>query len=582
MDFLTPQIAQIIRKHQIRSLTVDVFDTILLNKTWPEGLQELDSVTKWVDTFQTTISQNISAYELYSVRRYVFQQLEHYGHESLTFDLWFTAVIDYLCQKYHRTLDLETRAGLIRTMLQRDLEAKFNNLIPNHKLIKTLATLKQSFPNLKIFYLATEHYTKSQIQSYLNAFGISIFDDGTSFIEVNPDADSLQKVLENLHDNKTLAPDFDLAFNLHIGDQHQTDYTAARHAGSNAFHYRPIRLRGFRTWFGQNRIANLLNAATLHTEEEFRRLSHQSDDQAPKDFWQNFGLVRTNIDLAFLHHLVFLASQFTDRQFILCDARNTEFIDLAKKCQIDLADHHILSTDQLTLQNLLCANIWTLVNRHDSAQNRHIILRLLETYSPKNTNLRQLLYGLCFSRDYVYSPEIVNLRNEDEFLQSFVDDLLGADPRYTDHMRITYANLAALLPRDEKIYHLTTTSAHNELAELFTIFAKLHGVANEILSLDFGAVLPEATSHNWKLGPLFCEISLNRKSLRPDISHQESVFVANSAQSAQISDVQTTAQDVYINGKLSPLEYTENVLGPLFARINSEQKRFYKASTLKH
>ena len=52
----------------ILTVTVDVFDTILLRKAWPEGLQFLEVADVMLPLFHKYINSSITAYEIYSWR----------------------------------------------------------------------------------------------------------------------------------------------------------------------------------------------------------------------------------------------------------------------------------------------------------------------------------------------------------------------------------------------------------------------------------------------------------------------------------------------------------------------------------
>ena len=75
MRSLYSAISQRIEQDGIRTITVDIFDTVLFRKIWPEDLQFLVVAEKWLPRFREVFDADISAYKIYSWRQYARSEL---------------------------------------------------------------------------------------------------------------------------------------------------------------------------------------------------------------------------------------------------------------------------------------------------------------------------------------------------------------------------------------------------------------------------------------------------------------------------------------------------------------------------
>mgnify|MGYP001683526308 CR=1 FL=1 len=64
-----------IKEKGIETITLDIFDTVLLRKIWPEDMQFLKVSRKWIPELREVFSNNIQEYELYSLRMYTRKEL---------------------------------------------------------------------------------------------------------------------------------------------------------------------------------------------------------------------------------------------------------------------------------------------------------------------------------------------------------------------------------------------------------------------------------------------------------------------------------------------------------------------------
>lgn len=342
-------------------------------------------------------------------------------------------------------------------MLRDQLQATAELLKPNMPLIQAITSLKQALPDLKVYFLTDEPYSRDQIQYFLDYFKITIFDGGQSgaSCQARKASGELYRKVAAEH---LLSNDFELKTNLHLGDSRSADYLPVRQNGGYALHYRPLRGRSLRT------LAGALDAAIKL--------------QPPIDL---FGDRRS----AELSRLGFLAKNCPEKTFLLTSEKADElkFQGITLLPQ-SFTSENIITAPGLNQTSLTSALIWLLISRADGRWNLRAIFSLIWALQPqpKATTLekRRAVYEFCFGKDYPTSNLILEYRSDQEFLEAFLQDFASADPHYTDHLREAYASCASYLPRNDASVTLVDLDPSEASARLFREFARLHGLSNPI------------------------------------------------------------------------------------------------------
>lgn len=462
---LYDKIAKLVKTHHLQSLTVDVFDTVLLYDYWPESLRSYDLAVRWLPIVRQYIAPGITAYELYSRQAEVS---ELFRQQKLTarLDLLLDVMIDGLCSKYQVKLDTEANLSLIAELMSATLQFELKNSAPNRQLISQFTQLKHTFPELKMYFVADSALTAEQIKALLELQQVKIFDDGASTADST--AKSKAELFEELP--QTFGADFEISKNLHIGDERTADFLAAHAHDSLALHYRLIRMRGLRT---------LVGAAWIKSLEAYAKLRAQQSQISSESTWQDFGATLAGVYQAWTSQMQDLARLHDDEDVLLAGEEASQLAQMS----LVLENNELARTaPEFNKGNVLRAFIWLLAafqaERWDAA-------RLLALLCVQEQLSRLDLYQLCFDAGYNHSALAVNSFTEEKFYEHFLRELLNADEKYTQTLRTCYQAVASYLPQNQKSVLIIQLSDDN-LGQLFQNFAELHGVHNPIraISLD--------------------------------------------------------------------------------------------------
>ena len=105
MKSIDKKIKRLVEDNQVKTITLDVFDTILMRKVWPEDQQFITVADKWLPYFREIISPEITRDKLYSWRQYARDELfraqyelsterqESNGEFDVSLELWFGHLI---------------------------------------------------------------------------------------------------------------------------------------------------------------------------------------------------------------------------------------------------------------------------------------------------------------------------------------------------------------------------------------------------------------------------------------------------------------------------------------------------------
>lgn len=456
------QIAKRMREDHLQSLTLDIFDTVLLYRYWPEQQHTIKVAKKWRESLTDLLGVDLSSLEL--IEWYEFTQHElNYLHSAkgvnnfvTDYESRFSQMIDFITERYNLELDDSKRTLIHQTMLRDQLQATVEILKPNTTLIHAVAELKKALPELKVYFIADEPYSRDQIQYFLDFFKIDIFNSGVSGVNYQAhksDGSLYRKIVSD----QLFGTDFQLQSNLHIGDSRRSDILPVRKLSGQALHYRPLRARNLRTLAGK--IDALVKL------------------QPPIDL---FGDRRS----AELSRLGFMAKNFPEQAFLVTSEKADEikFQGITLLPQ-SFSSPNIITAPNLNQKNLTAALIWLLVSRPDQRWNLRAIASLilaLDDPKAKYSKLEQRrhIYEFCFGTEYPTSDLIMKNRTDEEFLEAFLQDFITADSRYTEHLCEAYASAASFLPRSNSAVTIVDTDSRQNTARLFAEFAHLHGLTN--------------------------------------------------------------------------------------------------------
>lgn len=515
-----------IHRHQIQTLTIDVFDTILLNEYWPADLRDHDLTRKWLPILQTKISSKITSYEIYSWRKFAKQELLQ-AKRPLRIDLWVDALVELLCIKYHITLDHDQHLELLAALISAELEFVVNNTKPNLPLLAQLSSLKKLHPELKFYFLADSHLTAEQIKTIFDIFDIKLFDGGicSSDLGQTKKSGELYELLES-----QLAPKFDLTHNLHLGDELIADYQMPLQHDSQAIHYRPLRMRGLRTLVGKTAIIIMEKLAKANAKLDYEALCEASSIH--NSIWQQYGALSAQAQTLSAWQLHLAIELEPETNFLLADVSATQLINRAPQ----ILDHNnVRLAASLNQTTLLQAYVWLLATYHTPRWNAVNLLKLV--FQSAGITQRQDIYNLCFTKDYIVSDLALQSFEEAEFWQNLLSEIENNDSHYTDQLRSAYEIVAQTLISDGQPLYLIDFD--QSIIDLYRNFAQLHGITSKI------------TERQFSCGTIKTSLEASLNSRRQNKSERGGArFI-------------TIIQNI----PLSPIEYFNTILRPSFKRL---------------
>lgn len=234
------KLTKAIRSGKIRTITVDIFDTVLLRKTYPEELQFLKHAERGSALLKKRWNRDISPFYFYSFRQFARRVLARMQYsrtkewEVSILDI-FAQTIESIAQKESVRLGKKERDALVDLLVQEELAIEKESLKPNHRLISALRSFRKL--GARVFFVSDMYLETEHIQELLRHFGIDdAFDGGVS--SASAGCCKWNGGLFSALKKGDLIPGFSCGSNLHIGDNRHADTRAARALKMKAIHYR--------------------------------------------------------------------------------------------------------------------------------------------------------------------------------------------------------------------------------------------------------------------------------------------------------------------------------------------------------
>lgn len=495
MASIQKRITAYIEREDVRTITLDIFDTVLMRNVWPEDVQFLRVAELWLPHVHETISSDITAYKLYSWRQYARDELfrAHYelcdakersGEYDVNVGLWFGHLVDLLADTHQVSLAKTQRAQLVEQMIAIEIETEKANLSPNDTLIEAVRQVKATHPDVKVYFLSDMYLRRDEIMSLLEHFAIDIFDDGSSSTEEQHTKHS-GGLYHHVHNTQLFGASFDLFNNLHIGDSAHSDSKMAHLAGSHAMHYHPYRFRRLRTRVGAVRLMLQQRAARKRDKKLLQRTLDGGGHYTAQRVWQRFGALFSQPLYSFLMHVGTVARQSPETTFLMVSSEATMFQRLGRKVFPHLfSAQNITIAPKLNRRMMLRALVWFIATNRDKDFNASAIVRTI--CLGEISGSRRETYEFFFGEHFPYSELVLNRRSEEEFTEAFLADIDTADELYTQELRRSYEYVCSLLPSEDGSMVIVDVGWGGTVQVLLSQFAKLHGVKGEIKGLYLG------------------------------------------------------------------------------------------------
>ena len=587
--------SRLISKYQLKSITLDLFDTIILRQIWPEERQFLKVAAAWLPLFQRAINPNITSYELFSWRQYIRHELLHIEHRyrpeckdtvrqpyfyepDLDLETWFSAIVTGLSQKYQIQFTRRQIQTMVHEMIALELQTEKHYLRPNRHLLAQLQQLRRTFPDLKLYYVSDMYLTPVQIQQLLDYLDIDCFDGGIISIQAHR-TKATGQLFYHLDAAQPFPEFFDLAHNLHCGDNFHSDYRMPIQAGSLAYHYRPLRARHLRTLWGRFLVRRQQRFAHRHASRAFRA-AYQIQHPSPSQIWQQYGLLFSQPLAVFLHHLQLAAKSSRKTNFLMISSEATEFLAVGKRLlPKTFSSSNLATAPKLNRRTMLRAILWYLA-QHQPETNLHVITTLAN--SGELNGSRREIYAFLFDQPYPIGELTLNARTNQEFYHALLYDIAHAAPHYTRSLRNAYNYVKRFLPHDnETPLVLVDVGWGGTVQHLFTEFIRLHGLSTPIDGLYIGYqqtshlrtddttaegyLLPDTYSQHdrplWH-AVLWEYILTNKPQFREDASRLRNIQIGLDA-----------GLDLFQKTHLAPFEYYQKIVRPQVKRFVTNPTR---------
>lgn len=566
---------------QISTITVDVFDTILMRKMWPEDVQFIKVAEQWLPILKKYFPET-TVQEIYSYRIYARQELWHTHHRygatnkkgdfslstNLEYDVnlatWFAKILELLSIKYNK--NIQKIDNIADEMAKIELAIEKANLVPNKQLIKQLSDIKHKNPKIKVFFVSDMYLRGREIQEILDYFKIQIFDGGISSTDAGH-TKATGKLFDYLHESKILCENFNISSNLHIGDNKISDFDNPIKSGSDAMLVKTSVNRKVNTQIGRIYVHTFNKKIEYHDKEILKR-ALKNRTSSTSEIWQKYGLLFSQPLFIFLTHLITAAKESPKTNFVMVSSEATEFNRYSKMMYADFEKiPNIIIADKLNRRCMLRAMIWAMAQADTLPNNAEAILNVV--YLGEIEQNRRDVYKFILGEQYPCSEMVLNYRNEKHFFAALIDDIRKADVKYTYILKESYNYVKSFLPKDKETATVIVDAGWGGTVQvLFEQFAKMHFYDKPIDGLYIG-VMPTDRFHvrlpsmegylmpDVKYGPdrkLFCAVLweypyTNKPQFSSDGAHLEQIKIG-------LANGLKLMQNIWS----SPKKYFDNVL----------------------
>ena len=492
-------IEHLLQSADIHSLTLDIFDTVLYRRIWPEEKQFYQVAKRWLPMLQKTISSGLTTGEVWSWRIYARNELldakNTYPDRSLKVDKvngranydvtlidWFTELVKLLAIKHARRVSEHTIQQLVRQMIDVELQTEIENLQPNDQLVQLIKYLKQKY-HLKVYFISDMYLTTTQITELLSKLGVDIFDDGIASVDLGYGKYN-SRAYSVIHNQQIFGPDFDISHNLHIGDNPYSDVEQAIFAGSSALLWHQPRLRRIRTKLGALKVHQLNRQIIRHDADLYKELFN-SKDTSPNQLWQKFGALFSQPLYDFILHIGVAAQQCPRTTFLMVSSEAKEFYRKGQQLFPTLfQSDNIVVADKLNRRCVFRAYAYLLATSPAVDYNAESIFATLCMGEMKGQ--RRELYEFFFDEGYPYSEININTQSDKDFLKAFVCNIRRATPQQIQRLKEAYDYTRQFYPTADRELVITDVGWGGTIQAILREILRLEGINNKISGLYIG------------------------------------------------------------------------------------------------
>jgi hypothetical protein len=252
------------------TITVDVFDTLLLRKSRSEQWH-FWQFAKIASELLQTHKVECSALLYFSLRNY-FNAVLRGAHQSIgkdyeaSIDMVNAEIIAEICRRNAKKLSVSKTNKLCKELVEAELVFECSQLAPNTRLIELLANT-----NVPIYFVTDMYFTSSQIIDLFQKMNVHLTVNGISSSDYLVGKSSRQSFARLLQKYPNISTDT----NLHIGDHKYSDVRVPHSMGMETF-WLNLPLHRTKLFITKYWLGLLTKLITSRAKKQNFKLVHQS------------------------------------------------------------------------------------------------------------------------------------------------------------------------------------------------------------------------------------------------------------------------------------------------------------------
>lgn len=404
---------RIIAAAPLKTVTVDVFDTVLLRKLYPEEWAFLLHARRVVPLLRERAGISISPVAFASLRSYLRRSIdaEHalqgFDREARVGEI-FSLLVDFLLAVRGKTLPQDVRSEIADAFLHEEIALEKQSLRPNHHLLRILREAKAT-KGVRVYFLSDMYLSREHLQELFRHFGIAdLFDDGATSSDLGYSKGTgrlYERVLRG-----GVIENFDPARNLHIGDSVHADVRSARFFAFCAIAWRKWHHRVYRPclcFIGRTVVLWHQRSALRTWRRSLRKLQRTRERNLGNDQRVLYRLGLRCFGPALLHYIAYLsASAIATHRPVFFFSREAPFLKhLFRTLQNGMPQTTVEALPSLNRIALLRALGYVLLTQTE-VRDSYSILSLFWEGEAKH-NIEDFLQSIGVSREHLGMSELM-------------------------------------------------------------------------------------------------------------------------------------------------------------------------------
>lgn len=227
------RLSEYVKKYGIKTITVDVFDTVLLRKVFTENRRFYMHAQIICETLSDFLGMAVEPMYFADARKYSYRLAARSSARKgncdpeASLESIFTQTIEYLTGRHAAEKSSAEKEQMVNYLTEKELELEMRCLKPNYHLIKELEKCRQA--GASVYFLSDMYLRRSHILKLMDHFNISgVFAGGWTSADLQASKGTLKafKALDDFFLQEQRKP-----VQFHIGDNIKADFINPRSLG---------------------------------------------------------------------------------------------------------------------------------------------------------------------------------------------------------------------------------------------------------------------------------------------------------------------------------------------------------------